>query len=128
MATEKPRLSISMDEKTYEKVLEYKEQNGIATQSKAIIRLMEIGIAKMERELEKGKASPYSEEAQELAKDYDRLDDHGKRVVRLVVDEEKVRCKADAKKAAFMKMAENQYDFEEEPDTQASSVKESDAV
>ena len=117
MATEKPRLSISMDEKTYEKFLEYKEQNGIATQSKAIIRLMEIG-----------KASPYSEEAQELAKDYDRLDDHGKRVVRLVADEEKVRCKADAKKAAFMKMAENQYDFEEEPDTQASSVKESDAV
>ena len=89
---------------------------------------MSIAIHELERTGAIKKASPYSEEAQDLAKDYDGLDDHGKRVVRLVADEEKVRCKADAKKAAFMKMAENQYDFEEEPDTQASSVKESDAV
>lgn len=128
MATEKPRLSISMDEKTYEKVLEYKEQKGITTQSKAIIRLMEIGIAKMERELEKGKASPYSEEAQKLAKDYDDLDDHGKRVVRLVADEEEARCKEAAEKAAFLKMAGDLYDSEKEPDTPVLSVKESGAV
>lgn len=55
------------------------------------------------------KAPSYSEEAQELAKDYDGLDDHGKRVVRLVADEEKARC-------------------DKEPDTPASSVKESGAV
>lgn len=74
------------------------------------------------------KSPPMSDEAQKLATDYDGLDDHGKRLVRLVADEEKARCKADTKKAAFMKMAETQYDFEEEPDTQASSVKESGAV
>lgn len=97
MATEKPRLSISMDEKTYEKVLEYKEQKGIATQSKAIIRLMEIGIAKMERELEKGKAPSCSEEVKKVAEDYSSLDHWGKRVVRSVIDEEKARCEDESR-------------------------------
>lgn len=42
------------------------------------------------------KISPsYSDEAMKLAKDYDGLDKHGKRVVRLVADEEKSRCEAD---------------------------------
>lgn len=40
-------------------------------------------------------APPYSEEALKLATDYDGLDGHGKRVVRLVADEEKSRCKAE---------------------------------
>lgn len=40
-------------------------------------------------------APPYSEEALKLAEDYDGLDGHGKRVVRLVIDEEKARCEAD---------------------------------
>lgn len=51
MATDKPRLSISMDEETYEKVLAYKEEKGIATQSKAIIKIMEMGLDKMEKEI-----------------------------------------------------------------------------
>lgn len=42
------------------------------------------------------KAPPYSEEALKLAGDYDSLDGHGKRVVRLVTDEEKARCTASA--------------------------------
>lgn len=37
-------------------------------------------------------APPYSEEALKLAEDYDSLDGHGKRIVRLVADEEKARC------------------------------------
>lgn len=40
-------------------------------------------------------APPYSEEALKLAEDYDGLDNHGKRVVRLVADEEKSRCKTE---------------------------------
>lgn len=39
-------------------------------------------------------APPYTEEALKLAKDYDDLDGHGKKVVRLVADEEKARCAA----------------------------------
>ena len=42
------------------------------------------------------KVSPISGEAMTLAIDYDSLDSHGKLVVRLVADEEKVRCKAEA--------------------------------
>lgn len=41
-------------------------------------------------------APPYTEEALKLAKDYDDLDGHGKKVVRLVADEEKARCTAPA--------------------------------
>lgn len=46
---------------------------------------------------DKKSAPPYSEEAMRLAKDYDVLDSHGKRVVRLVADEEKARCTAQAR-------------------------------
>lgn len=132
MATEKPRLSISMDEKTYEKVLEYKEQKGFATQSKAIVRLMEIGIAKMEKELEKGKALSMSEEAKKVADDYLSLDHWGKRVVRSVIDEEKARCKEAAEVEALAQKAaqitREQGLSEKEPDIPVSSVKESGAV
>ncbi|WP_160637401.1 XRE family transcriptional regulator [Pseudoflavonifractor sp. 60] len=37
-------------------------------------------------------APPYSEEALKLAGDYDGLDGHGKRIIRLVADEELARC------------------------------------
>ncbi len=39
----------------------------------------------------KKNAPPYSSEAMKLAKDYDGLDKHGKRIVRVVADEEKAR-------------------------------------
>ncbi|MCI9119473.1 MAG: helix-turn-helix transcriptional regulator [Flavonifractor sp.] len=43
----------------------------------------------------RGKEAPlYSSEAMKLAADYDELDKHGQRVVRLVADEEKARCTA----------------------------------
>lgn len=51
MATDKPRFSISMDEKTFEKVIAYKEEKGIATQSKAIISIMELGLRDLEKEI-----------------------------------------------------------------------------
>ncbi len=42
------------------------------------------------------KDPPYSDEAIQLAKDYDGLDKHGQRVVRVVADEEKRRMSRDA--------------------------------
>lgn len=78
------------------------------------------------------KASPCSEEAQKLAKDYDELDDHGKRVVRLVADEEKARCQSEAGVEALAQQAaqitRDQGLSERGLDTPASFVKESDAV
>lgn len=38
------------------------------------------------------KAPLYSSEAMKLAQDYDNLDSHGRRMLRLVADEEKSRC------------------------------------
>ncbi len=97
MATDIPRFSISMDEQTFGKVLTYKAEQGIATQSKAIIKIMEMGL----KELEKGsinKQSPlYSSEACKLAEDFDKkLDSWGRKTVRAVTDSEISRCQAEA--------------------------------
>lgn len=47
----------------------------------------------------------YSSEAEKLAYDYDTLDSYGKRVVRLVVDAEKVRCAEQAQSSKVIKIA-----------------------
>lgn len=54
---------------------------------------------------------PYSNETMKLAEDYDRLDNHGKRVVRLVTDEEKARCAVE-KNARVSKTAIQQEQME----------------
>lgn len=51
--------------------------------------------------IKKQKASSVSEEAMKLARDYDDLDSHGQRIVRLVADEEKVRYAAEVRAAAM---------------------------
>lgn len=59
---------------------------------------------------------PYSEEAMNLAGDYDSLDGHGKRVVRLVTDEEKARCETDRQaKAAALRESREQMEAAQEP-------------
>ena len=62
MATDKPRLSISMSEERFAQVLEFKKERGIATQSKAILQLMEMGLRDMEKEI-LSKKSPSTDEA-----------------------------------------------------------------
>ncbi len=44
MATNKPRFTITLDTTTLNQVLAYKDNNKLSTQSKAIQRLIEIGI------------------------------------------------------------------------------------
>lgn len=44
MATEKPRFTITLDEELYKDVLDYKENNAISTQSKAIQRLVRLAV------------------------------------------------------------------------------------
>lgn len=92
------------------------------------------------------KASPIPDEAMQLAKDYTDLDFHGKRMVQIVVDEEKDRMKEETKRAQaeadtsgkdrtdlereadeFAALAREQYLSEKRQDTQASSAKESGA-
>lgn len=59
------------------------------------------------------KAPPYSGEAEKLAQDYDALDSYGKRVVRLVVDAEKVRCAEQAQSSKVIKIAGRDGHFTE---------------
>ena len=47
MATDKPRFSITLDYDTMDSVMEYKEKNKLSTQSKAIQRLVEIGLSEI---------------------------------------------------------------------------------
>lgn len=44
MATDKPRFTITLDQATLDKVLDYKDQKKLATQSKAIQNLIKMGI------------------------------------------------------------------------------------
>lgn len=45
------------------------------------------------------KAPTLSDEAQKLARDYEILDSYGKRIVRMVVIEEKIRCEEQSKES-----------------------------
>ena len=64
------------------------------------------------------KFTPYSDEAMKLAADYDDLDGHGQRVVRVVADEEKARCEEERKdkkeKAAILNEVKADMEVAEE--------------
>ena len=99
MATDKPRFTITLSEDLYEKVNEYQHDMRFSTQTKAIVDLIERGAKSLGLVMDYEsfsldpniKAPTISDEAKKVAKDYDGLDHHGKRVVRLVLDEEQRR-------------------------------------
>ena len=96
MATEKPRFSVTFSDDSYHRIRQYQKDNKISTQSKAVAQLVEIAIDEMEKSGEIKKASSYSSEALELARDYDgKLDSWGRKQVRTVADNEIARCAAE---------------------------------
>lgn len=94
MPTNKPRVTFAISPEELTALEDYQYANRIKSQSKAILALIEKGLLQCKEEIKS--APPYTEEALNLAKDYDDLDGHGKKVVRLVADEEKARCTAPA--------------------------------
>lgn len=92
MPTNKPRVTFAISPEELTALEDYQYANRIKSQSKAILALIEKGLLQCKEEIKS--APPYTEEALKLAKDYDDLDGHGKKVVRLVADEEKARCTA----------------------------------
>lgn len=94
MPTNKPRVTFAISPEELTALEDYQYANRIKSQSKAILALIEKGLLQCKEEIKT--APPYTEEALKLAKDYDDLDRHGKKVVRLVADEEKARCTAPA--------------------------------
>lgn len=80
MATDKPRFTITLDPSTLDRVLEYKDENGISTQSKAIQKLIEIGIADMLPY--SSRSYPLSSDEKKLVEDYQSLSKEGKQYIR----------------------------------------------
>ena len=72
MATDKPRFSITLDYDTMNSVMEYKEKNKLSTQSKAIQRLVEIGLDTLMSEISPSSTIPVylSNEESQLIDDY----------------------------------------------------------
>ena len=50
MATDKPRFSLTLDEDTFSKVLDYKERHGYSTKSRAIQALVEKSLAELKEQ------------------------------------------------------------------------------
>ena len=104
MGTDRPRFSVTMSEEMYDKINQYQHENRFSTQTKAISKLLEIGLKSIQEELnppikaEKTAPSELSEEAQQVAQDYSQLDQPGKNVVRVVIQEEGKRVKAEKEK------------------------------
>ena len=48
MATEKPRFSVSFSDESFERIQNYKKENNISTQSKAVAKLVELALNDME--------------------------------------------------------------------------------
>lgn len=104
MPTNKPRVTFAISPEELTALEDYQYANRIKSQSKAILALIEKGLLQCKEEIKS--APPYTEEALKLAKDYDDLDGHGKKVVRLVADEEKARCQEEQTKQKTEKKPE----------------------
>lgn len=95
MATDKPRFTITLPDDVYESVMQYKEAHKISTQSKAIQKLIAIGLETVAGRLEE-KRAPEPEDAA-LVSTFRALDKFGQKIVRLVIDAETERVQAQAK-------------------------------
>lgn len=78
MATDKPRLSITMEEDMLGEVEQFQQRHNITTKSKAIIRLTKIGLETVNK-------------TNDIINIYDSLDAHGQHMVEVVAAEEQAR-------------------------------------
>lgn len=95
MATDKPRFTITVPDEMLDDIIAFQQENHFATRSGAIQQLICLGIDDLTKTSMK-KSPALSSEAMRLAKDFDALDEHGQRVVRVVTDEELSRLAAEA--------------------------------
>jgi len=102
MPTAKPRVTFTISKERLSELEAYQHDNKIKNQTQAILSLIEKGLSDFET---RKKETPlYTSEALKLAKDYDKLDSYGKRVVRLVADAEVARCAEQARAGSLGKL------------------------
>lgn len=79
MATDKPRFTITLDEDTFAEVMAYKAKNKLSTQSKAVQRLVALGLDSLSGEVQK---------EDPIIQKIKSLDARGRRVVDAVIEVE----------------------------------------
>lgn len=97
MATDKPRFTITLPDDVFDQVAQYKVENKISTQSKAIQRLIGIGLESVkapEPVQQAPSVGGLEAEDVQVARDFHALDAPGKKVVRLVIGAEAERIGA----------------------------------
>lgn len=94
MATDKPRFSVTFTDDAFIKIQQYKKEQNISTQSKAVAQLVELALKEIEGPSDKKKSPLYTSEAMKLADDFDhQMDSWGQKAVRGVADTEIARYK-----------------------------------
>lgn len=91
MSTNKPRVSFAISQEELDAIKEYQFSTRQKNQTQAILELIRRG-------LEKEESKPkFSKDELSMLESYHSLDDHGKRVADLVLEEETERCKKEKK-------------------------------
>ena len=106
MATDKPRFSVTFTDESFQKIQEYKDENNLSTQSKAVAQLVEIAINELEKSDDMKTAPLYSSEAMEVAKTFDQLDGHGRGAVKAILDFEHASAVAERRQSGTPKRPE----------------------
>ena len=106
MATDKPRFSVTFTDESFQKIQEYKDENNLSTQSKAVAQLVEIAINELEKSDDMKIAPLYSSEAMEIAKTFEQLDGHGRGAVKAILDFEHASAVAEKRQSGTPKRTE----------------------
>lgn len=94
MPTEKPRITITVTPQQFSRIEDYRFGRKMKNQTQAILSLIERG-------LDGGETAPVlPEEALEVARDYQRLDRHGRTVVKVLLSEEGRRVAEEGRRRA----------------------------
>jgi len=95
--TENPRVTITLDDELLNKITEYRFENRIKNQTQAIVQLVERGIAEIDlpNRHQDIKENEFTKSEIALIQKYRDLDDHGKRMVDIVIKEETSRMESE---------------------------------
>ncbi len=87
MATTKPRFSITVSPATYEAINTYQHEHRLATQTKAILELIELGIASLDSKTNSVSLAPKGLDAadRDLLSAYHSADDKSRSMVDLAL-------------------------------------------
>lgn len=75
MATEKPRFSVTFSDETFSDIQKFKEENNISTQSKAVAKLVELAINKLEVVKKNSPSTAEAAPGEDVAQIFDYLND-----------------------------------------------------